>query len=87
MRGYGLPASAEQLLIALSLFKIQRFLRNGLRLRTACDLDVGEVRVTRPVGFALPSLEELEQALPDLIKRASEHFNNPPVLVVEYSKK
>lgn len=87
LRGYGLPASAEQLLIALSLFKVQRFLRNGLRLRTACDLDVGEVRVTRPAGFALPALEELEKALPDLIKRASEHFNNPPVLVVEYSKK
>lgn len=87
LRGYRLPPAAERMLIAVSLFKIQRFLRDGLRLRTACDLDVGDVRVTRPSGFALPSLDELEQALPSLIDGASEHFNRPPVLQVEYSKK
>ena len=39
IRGFGLSADVEALLIAISLFKIQRFLRDGLRLRTACDLD------------------------------------------------
>jgi CRISPR-associated protein Csb1 len=87
LRGYGLPTAAEDLLVALSLFKIRRFLRDGLRLRTACDLDAREIRVTRPDAFELPVLDSLEQALPDLIKSASEHFNDPPVLVVEYSKK
>ena len=40
IRGFGLSADVEILLIAISLFKIQRFLRDGLRLRTACDLDL-----------------------------------------------
>ncbi|PKK81711.1 MAG: type I-U CRISPR-associated protein Cas7, partial [Thermoplasmata archaeon HGW-Thermoplasmata-2] len=40
LRGYGLPDEAEMLLIALSLLKIRRFLSTGLRLRTACDLEV-----------------------------------------------
>jgi CRISPR-associated protein Csb1 len=40
LRGYGLPQKGTQLLIALALFKIRRFLSTGLRLRTACDLDL-----------------------------------------------
>ncbi len=55
LRGYGLPQTANQLLICLSLFKIRRFLTHGLRLRTACDLDlVGEVAVTRPQSYSIP---------------------------------
>ena len=46
LRGYGLGTSAETFLTALALFKIRRFLKSGLRLRTACDLDVeGELKV------------------------------------------
>jgi CRISPR-associated protein Csb1 len=57
--GFGLPADARNLLVALALYKIRRFLDGGLRLRTACDLRVvGEPRVTAPAGFTLP-LEEL----------------------------
>ena len=70
IRGFGLSSDAEALLIALALFKIQRFLREGLRLRTACDLDAGDVTIKRPVGFTLPSLTELEKALPGLISKA-----------------
>lgn len=59
LRGYGLPESATRLLIALALFKVRRFLSTGLRLRSACDLEVvGDVRVTRPAGFTLPSEQE-----------------------------
>jgi CRISPR-associated protein Csb1 len=87
LRGYGLPAEAEALLVVLALYKIRRFLRDGLRLRTACDLDAGDLRVTRPEGFVFPELDALESALPELIQGASAHFNSPPVLVVEYSKK
>ncbi len=55
LRGYGLPESANKLLIALALFKIRRFLSHGLRLRTACDLDLfGDIKVTRPDGFTVP---------------------------------
>jgi hypothetical protein len=63
----------EQLLTALALFKIQRFLRDGLRLRTACDLEIAEGRkleVRRPKGFTMPELEELEVELPKLIQEA-----------------
>jgi CRISPR-associated protein Csb1 len=90
LRGYGLPAEAEELLIALSLFKIQKFLREGLRLRTACDLEVdgesGGVQVTRPHGFTLPSLSSLEEELPGLVKAAAKHFASPVVTEVKYSK-
>jgi CRISPR-associated protein Csb1 len=71
IRGFGLGANVEALLIAISLFKIQCFLRDGLRLRTACDLDVeGDVYVQRPESFALPTLAEVEAALPGLITKA-----------------
>lgn len=87
LRGYGLPTEAETLLIALSLFKIQKFLRDGLRLRTACDLEpAGEIHVKRPDGFRLPTLDALEQELPKLIKAAAKNFANPVVTEVQYSK-
>jgi CRISPR-associated protein Csb1 len=60
LHGYGLPTNATHLLIALALFKIRRFLSTGLRLRTACDLQMlVEPRVTRPDGFRLPSEADL----------------------------
>jgi len=86
IRGFGLSGEQGDLLVALALYKIRRFLRDGLRLRTACDLDAEEPEVKRPEGFALPSLEELEGALPDLIEAASEGFNEPRILSVEYAK-
>jgi CRISPR-associated protein Csb1 len=66
---FGLGNSVTQLLIALALFKIQALLDSGLRLRTACDLEVKEsgIVVKRPTGFVLPTLDELKKALPDLI--------------------
>lgn len=91
LRGYGLPKEAETLLIALSFFKIQKFLANGLRLRTACDLDIdtdkGGVKVKRPKdGFVVPSLDVLEAGLPNLVKIAAKSFANPPVTEVKYTK-
>jgi CRISPR-associated protein Csb1 len=83
IRGFGLGKDAENLLVALAHFKILRFLRDGLRLRTACDLELeGELTVQRPADFTVPSLEELEageNGLPALIKAASEGFANPPI--------
>ncbi|MBI4026455.1 MAG: type I-U CRISPR-associated protein Cas7 [Verrucomicrobia bacterium] len=56
LRGYGLGNDATALLITLALFKVRRFLATGLRLRTACDLEVGgELQVIRPgTGFTVP---------------------------------
>jgi CRISPR-associated protein Csb1 len=68
IRAFGLDPEVGDLLIALALFKIRRFLADGLRLRTACDLEPkGEPKVTRPNGFSLPDLKDLESALPSMI--------------------
>ncbi|MCG6156317.1 type I-G CRISPR-associated RAMP protein Csb1/Cas7g [Rubinisphaera margarita] len=87
LRGYGLGEAIEQLLITLSLFKIQRFLFEGLRLRTACDLEPkGEIIVKRPADFQVPQLSDLEAALPGLIEAAADSFAEPRVTQVTYKK-
>lgn len=87
LRGYGLGEAAEKMLIAISLFKIQKFLRDGLRLRTACDLEpAGDFVVKRPDEFKLPELSELEAELPELIKAASASFADPSTTQVIYKK-
>src|SRR5581483_6665727 len=75
LRGYGLGDEATQLLTALALFKIRRFLSTGLRLRTACDLTVdgdGELVVTQPKGFTVPPEAELLKECQRLIKACQE---------------
>lgn len=67
LRSFGLSEHVNRFLVALSLWKVHKFLATGLRLRTACDLDVSEAKATRPTDFALPALPELEEALPRLI--------------------
>lgn len=79
LRGYGFPAEVHNLLVALALFKIQRFLDVGLRLRTACDLDCKSTEVQRPDGFELPSLEALRNALPRLISATGDIFETTTV--------
>jgi CRISPR-associated protein Csb1 len=71
LRGYRLPIVAQQLLIALALYKIRRFLDEGLRLRTACDLVPKEdLRATAPTVFKVPATVELAGALKQLIAEA-----------------
>ncbi len=68
LRGYGLEPCATQLLIALALFKVRRFLSTGLRLRTACDLRVKDgLGVTEPSEFSVPSEADLLQECKALI--------------------
>jgi CRISPR-associated protein Csb1 len=83
LRAYGLRPAATALLTGLALWKIRAFLDGALRLRTACDLDLAEARVTRPDGFALPGRKELDEALPALIAAAkAEGGLGEPVTVV-----
>lgn len=88
IHSFGLGDEVEKLLIALALFKIQKFLHEGLRLRTACDLKVVEHRVTLPEGFDLPSLNTLCNELPQLIEEVAQQgqFHDPRVLTVTYRK-
>jgi CRISPR-associated protein Csb1 len=89
LRSYAFDGDATKFLFALSLWKIRRFLSDGLRLRTACDLDTTEVLVTRPDAWALPALTSLESELHDLIERlsASGMFAKPPVTIVNFGTK
>lgn len=71
LRGYRLHETAQQLLIALALYKIRRFLDEGLRLRTACDLIVTEeLKATSPAAFKVPPAIELADSLKQLIADA-----------------
>jgi len=85
LRGYGLGEPAGNLLIALALFKIQKFLAVGLRLRTACDLEVTDgISVKRPTGFIVPGLDALEKAMPNLIEAAGGLFAKERITRVNF---
>lgn len=88
LRGYGLGTAVERLLIALALLKIRLLLDEGLRLRTACDLDCLGVRVTRPDGWTLPERAALEAALPGLIEAVAAEglFAEPRATLVRWEK-
>lgn len=72
MRGYGLGEAANRLLTALALYKIASLLHSGLRLRTACDLEMGAIEITRPKSLAIEDSlslrDEITQEIPALIK-------------------
>jgi CRISPR-associated protein Csb1 len=87
LRGYGLGDEATKLLIALSLFKIRRFLSTGLRLRTACDLGLdGDLTVTRPDGFTLPAEDALLTECTALIAACREKtlFADPAITEIAW---
>jgi CRISPR-associated protein Csb1 len=90
LRGYGLGAAGEAFLVALALFKIERFLRTGLRLRTACDLEVvGKLEVTRPESFVMPDRTAIASLVRDGLAacRREKLFIEPPVTKVIYQEK
>lgn len=71
LRGYGLSADVERLLILLALYKLRAMLDGNLRLRTACDLRVDTDTITAnvPDGYKLPSLTELAADLKPAIEK------------------
>lgn len=88
LRAFGLGEAVERLLIDLALFKIRRFLTTGLRLRTACDLELVDVKRTRPEGFELPGLDTLRAELPGDVAAVAEEgrFGEPRVTEITYRK-
>ncbi|MCF8037652.1 MAG: type I-U CRISPR-associated protein Cas7, partial [Desulfobacteraceae bacterium] len=88
IRGFGLGEDPEKLLISLAFYKIRRFLERGLRLRTACDLELELINATRPSGFELPETAALEENLPQLIQNVTDqgYFAQSPVSTVQYKK-
>ena len=84
--GYGLPKAARDLLIALSLLKVRRFIASGLRLRTACDFTPArEIEVKSPAGFPLPDEGDLLNSVQAGIKTCAEAalFSSPPVTLID----
>jgi len=74
IRGYGLGADAENLLVLLALFKLRVLLDGDLRLRTACNLEVKDQTIiaTKPAGFALPSAVDLAEGLAATVAKVKE---------------
>ena len=85
VRSYRLGKDVESLLFVLSVVKIQRFLARGLRLRTACDLE--SVKVTVRGGGQLPSIDDAEKALPDLIAKVAKAgvFASPAITTTMFA--
>jgi CRISPR-associated protein Csb1 len=86
LRSFGFKIEIVRFLAALSLFKVRRFLSTGLRLRTACDLELlGDLRITAPDnGFGIPDEEALLDECAGLIKECARDgtFATPPVTQV-----
>ncbi len=90
IRGYGLGEKVERLLILLSLHRLRRLLDGDLRLRTACDLepvDRANIIATRPIGFNLPSLADLETELPAAISGCKDLMTHTTVAFEDELKK
>lgn len=89
IRGYGLGDNAWKLLVALSLWKVRRFLDSNMRLRTACELELldGEksIQVKRPNAFTLPTATELATEVGDLIKKCEPQFAKPAVTALAWN--
>ena len=87
LRGYGLGEEATALLINLALFKIRRFLTHGLRLRSACDLEVvGELTATRPEGFTIAPESDLLAECTALIGKCKNLFPDAAITEVNWEE-
>ncbi len=87
IRGYGLPEDATRLLIAISLWKVRKFLDSNMRLRTACELelvDEAPVMAFRDGDgtkrtLPLPSSKELAAILGTLVQTSAPLFASPTI--------
>ncbi len=90
IRGYGLEPRIQNLLILLALHRVRKLLDGDLRLRTACDLepfDRENCAASRPEGFKLPSLEELEGSVKTAIADCKELMTHTTVTFEDELKK
>lgn len=77
IRGFGLGAEVERLLILLALYKLRCLVDQGMRLRTACDLHVPnkEVAANNIADWSLPALPALDKDLRDSIAACRERMS------------
>lgn len=76
IRGYGLGDAIERLLILLSLYKLRALADDGLRLRTACDLHLGQeaIKARMPQGWLLPALGDLKEDVKTAISECKDRM-------------
>lgn len=72
IRGFGLDDSVTDLLIALALLKLRKFVDTDMRLRTACDFVVAadQVVATNVSRFELPPLDALVAGVSALVDKS-----------------
>lgn len=89
IRGYALESEVEELIILLALHRMRLLLNGDLRLRTACDLEpvADTIKASRPSGFLLPAIEELEERLREAIQACGDKMVHTRVPFNEKLKK
>jgi CRISPR-associated protein Csb1 len=86
IRSYGLPDPATETLITLALWEIRSLLAGGLRLRTACDLELAADVTPRPNDAPpLPALDALTRRLAELIPACGDTFGDGTPLTVTWA--
>ncbi len=83
LRGLALPDGAFDLLVSLALYKIRKFLNEGLRLRSRCDLQLVSIEAVGGLKgqFELPSLGTIISELKPQIETAKKQFAASPFSV------
>lgn len=86
MKAYGLSAAATDLLVALSLYKIRRWLDSDMVLRTDCKLALceenGKINSKIPKEFLLPTTKELEEKIKDAMQTCKTELSPTPITVL-----
>jgi CRISPR-associated protein Csb1 len=72
LRSYGLGEAATDMLTTLALFEIRAFLEHGLRLRTACDLEIDPDPASSDDLSGADTLESFETLTDRLTAQATE---------------
>jgi CRISPR-associated protein Csb1 len=85
-----LDSKVQRLLILLALYRVRKLLDGDLRLRTACDLepiDRDALVASRPNGFTLPALADLEAAVTSAVAGCAEMMVHTTVTFEDELKK
>jgi len=85
VESYGLPDSATSLLLAIARWEVATLLDGGLRLRTACDLEVAEQGpITAGDGTELESPDTLAVEIRRLIDECGGSLGTGAPMLVEW---
>lgn len=87
IQSYGLPDAASEMLETLALWEIRSLLEGGLRLRTACDLEVVDGTLTSKHGRELPSVDALSDDLARLRADAGDVLGEGAAIPVTWAPK